>query len=474
MISAMSWVPRGAAAANPVKYEPSGEELEQLRAVEEQESLSLMAVGSNPRDLPADLDMNHYDDDDNAMDADEAEDDPYITNPAEMDSDGEDAEEDMTIKESDAVLLVCKSDEDYSCLEVYVYDEEEGNLYVHHEIGLKAFPLCISWIGHNPETRGSGNFAAVGTFRPDIEIWNLDVVDVLEPTVQLGGAIGQHDGGLVGGGALKSGSHTEAVMSLSWNLHQKHVLASGSADTTVKLWDIATGSCLMTSHHHSDKVQAVQWHPLEQTVIITGGFDKNVCLMDVRQTSLAAKCATDADVEMLQWNPHNAAQFAVSTENGKVTLYDARNCTAPVFTLQAHDKPVSSISFSCMVPGFFGTMSIDKTVKLWDMGSGSPSCLSTKSMGVGDLLCGGFFMNDPFLMAVGGSNGQVAIWETSENSVVERTFSSRVKNMPTVVFDPSAEDSFVLAKPSDEEAVAALGASSSPGKKKKKRKKKKQ
>ena len=83
-------------------------------------------------------------------------------------------------------------------------------------------------------------------------------------------------------------------------------------------------------------------------------------------------------------------------------------------------------------------------------------------------------MNDPFLMAVGGSNGQVAIWETSENSVVERTFSSRVKNMPTVVFDPSAEDSFVLAKPSDEEAVAALGASSSPGKKKKKRKKKKQ
>ena len=95
MISAMSWVPRGAAAANPVKYEPSGEELEQLRAVEEQESLALMAVGSNPRDLPADLDMNHYDDDDNAMDADEAEDDPYITNPAEMDSDGEDAEEDI-------------------------------------------------------------------------------------------------------------------------------------------------------------------------------------------------------------------------------------------------------------------------------------------------------------------------------------------------------------------------------------------
>ena len=32
-----------------------------------------------------------------------------------------------------------------------------------------------------------GSFVAVGTFQPDIEIWNLDVVDVMEPTAVLGG-----------------------------------------------------------------------------------------------------------------------------------------------------------------------------------------------------------------------------------------------------------------------------------------------
>jgi len=34
-----------------------------------------------------------------------------------------------------------------------------------------------------------GNYAIVGTFLPEIEIWNLDVLNVIEPTFTLGGEI---------------------------------------------------------------------------------------------------------------------------------------------------------------------------------------------------------------------------------------------------------------------------------------------
>ena len=41
------------------------------------------------------------------------------------------------------------------------------------------------------------------------------------------------------------------------------VLASGSADATVKLWDVTTGQCSSTYTHHSDKVASLEWHPVE-------------------------------------------------------------------------------------------------------------------------------------------------------------------------------------------------------------------
>ena len=85
---------------------------------------------------------------------------------------------------------------------------------------------------------------AIGTFHPEIEIWNTDVLDALEPEAVLGG--------LVAGKrrTLKPGSHRQAVMGLSWNREYRNVLASSSADTTVKLWDVTSQHCMLTLNYH--------------------------------------------------------------------------------------------------------------------------------------------------------------------------------------------------------------------------------
>lgn len=87
-------------------------------------------------------------------------------------SDSEEEKEDYTIRKTDSLIVAATAESDHSNLEVYIYEHEKSNLYVHHEIILGAYPLCIEWL---PKWQGTkGNMIAVGTFLPEIEIWNLD------------------------------------------------------------------------------------------------------------------------------------------------------------------------------------------------------------------------------------------------------------------------------------------------------------
>ena len=82
----------------------------------------------------------------------------------------------------------------------------------------------------------------VGTFCPEIEIWNLDSENC-EPVAVLGE---YHDPTKVKQfkkkktlqPAKKVESHTDAIMSLSLNPFQREYLVSGSADCTVRCWDL--------------------------------------------------------------------------------------------------------------------------------------------------------------------------------------------------------------------------------------------
>jgi hypothetical protein len=53
-------------------------------------------------------------------------------------------------------------------MQVWVYEEpeaegEDGNLYVHHDVMLPAFPLAVAWLDCDPgQRRERANLAAVG------------------------------------------------------------------------------------------------------------------------------------------------------------------------------------------------------------------------------------------------------------------------------------------------------------------------
>ena len=391
------------------------------------------------------------------------EEDPYLVLPEADDSDNE--REELQILPTDNLVLAAKVEDEVPHLEIYVYEDGEDNIYVHHDIMLPAIPLCLEWIdipvGKDAGAKKQGNFVAVGMMQPEIEIWNLDIVDSMYPSAILGQEPEEKDQDQDEAQPTSKKSkkkpkkkkkpkpndqyHVDAVLSLSLNKYHRNLLASASADHTIKLWDLNTQTCAKSYTQHKGKVTSIDWHPTESksTTLLSGSADdKTVVITDMRAPNAAApKWTLEADVERVRWNPHDPDFFYVTTEAGTVHYFDSRTppsntaVTAeelpskPFWTLSAHDGAVSAFDVNSQIPGFIATGSDDKKVKLWSIENNKPSMVVSRNLEVGRVFSAQFAPDTEvsFRLCVAGSKGQVQVWDTSTNAAVRKVFGGRTR-----------------------------------------------
>ncbi|KAL3648834.1 hypothetical protein CASFOL_005237 [Castilleja foliolosa] len=470
MIAAISWVPKGVSKSVPTAADPpSKEEIEEMlksgvlktheeseneendenmnveqnaelsRALSAADALGKGSKGETDSlaDAMNELDMDNYDDEDEGAELFGSANLYYASNkmdPYLKDQDDEDSEEeeDITIKPDDAVLVCARNEDDVSHLEVWIMEDPsngESNMYVHHDIVIPAFPLCTAWLDCPIKGGERGNFVAIGSMEPAIEIWDLDTIDEVQPSATLGGIIEKKRKGKKKSIKYKEDSHTDAVLGLAWNKEYRNILASASADKLVKVWDVATEKCNLTLENHTDKVQAVAWNNFAHQVLLSGSFDRSVVMKDGRVPSHSGfRWSVAADVESLAWDPHTEHSFVVSLENGTITGFDIRNASSdvssqpkPSFTIDAHDKAVCAIAYNSSAPNLLATGSMDKMVKIWDLSS-QPSCIASKNPKAGAVFSISFSEDCPFTLAIGGSTGKLQVWDLLSDAEVARKY----------------------------------------------------
>ncbi|MED6215983.1 hypothetical protein PIB30_003183 [Stylosanthes scabra] len=470
MISAISWIPKGASKAEPIVAEPpSKEEIQDIinaaatsggdseneeEAGDERMDDAGGAVDEVARALNVadaigkadklddialglkELDMEHYDDEDEGVEVFSSgigdlyypsnEMDPYI-----KDKDDDDSEEleDMIINPTDSVIVCARTEDDVSLLEVHILEDvgtSEMNMYVHHDIIIPAFPLSTAWLDCL-QGREKGNFLAVGSMEPSIEIWDLDVIDAVQPCMVLGGISEKKKKGKKKSIKYKEDSHTDSVLGLAWNKEYRNILASASADKRVKIWDVVAEKCDITMEHHSDKVQAVAWNHHAPQILLSGSFDHTVVLRDGRMPSHSGyKWSVTADVESLAWDPHTEHYFVCF--DVRTAKSESTSDLSSTFTLHAHDKAVTSVSYNVSAPNLLATGSMDKTVKLWDLSNNQPSVVASKNSNAGAVFSISFSEDNPFVLAIGGSDGKLQVWDTLSEAGVSRRYESYKKN----------------------------------------------
>ncbi|KZM27213.1 hypothetical protein ST47_g1651 [Ascochyta rabiei] len=495
MITATTWVPRGFAAPFPEKYQFDEDEYERISQLAKlqlddakedlEEAQAEKTATGNGRskskkhdddddDDLKEYDLEHYDDEvdeaagdtmamfgnaNNLVFHENDEDDPYITMQGADEEDDEEREE-LQILATDNLVLAGRIEDEVAHLEVYVYEDEDDNLYVHHDIMLPAIPLAVEWldlpVGKSAaSSNAKGNFVAIGTMDPDIELWNLDVVDSMYPDAVLGQ--GAEDAANADKPKKKKKKkkksnkandnfHVDSVLSLAANRQHRNLLASSSADKTVKLWDLNTTKCAKSYTYHTDKV-----------------YDRTVVAADMRAPEAKApRWGVESDVETVRWNPHDPNYFYISTENGMIHYHDTRMAPAdpsqskPAWVLQAHDESISSFDINPIIPGFLVTGSTDKQVKLWNVQENGPSMVVSRDLGVGRVFSTSFAPDKEvgFRLAVAGSKGSVQIWDTSTNAAVRAAFATKVPQMK-----PGAKERLVALEESDTDSDTDEGES---------------
>ncbi|XP_043262649.1 periodic tryptophan protein 1 homolog [Colletes gigas] len=453
IIPCITWVKKGVASKTPEKIELTPQELVQIikqtqselqdsesELDEEQDDKSSKYKNKSKFKFDAsqndEYNFDKYDDESGDIHCN-------ISNIATFGKDGKDPlvtgedddseKEDDGIKSDDNLVLIGHVEEDASTLEIFVYNEAEDSFYCHHDILLPSFPLCIEWLNFDPADSKPSNLCAIGNMTPIIEVWDLDLIDCLEPAYKLGRKPSKKKN-------QKRIGHKDAVLDLAWNENYTHVLASGSVDQTVLLWDLENGTPVNKLSSFGEKVQSIKWHPTETHQLLTGCADKIVRLFDCRDETITNSWEALGEVERVVWNYFDTNYCIVSTDNGYIQYFDIRQ-DEPIWSVQGHTNEVTGLSFSSFCSGLLVTSANDGVIKVWDTINHTDPCLVwEKKTNLGAIQCLASNPDDPFVFTVGGDNKShnLKVFNFLKITEVRERFQSRKilkRNNPEEMMD---------------------------------------
>lgn len=162
--------------------------------------------------------------------------------------------------------------------------------------------------------------------------------------------------------------HSGWVTSLAWSPDGTRI-ASGSWDTTVQVWSVATGNTLQTYRQHTQPVKSVSWSPAGGGYIASGSWDTTAQVWEATtgERLLPDYYRHQTQVEAVAWSP-NGRYIASAGVDGLVQVWHAFN-KRTIVSYAGHRGQISALSWSPDAR-YIASASHDHTVHIWEAQTG--------------------------------------------------------------------------------------------------------
>ncbi|XP_055716534.1 cleavage stimulation factor subunit 1 [Phlebotomus papatasi] len=226
-------------------------------------------------------------------------------------------------------------------------------------------------------------------------------------------------------------SHKQACRAGAFSFDGQ-LVATGSVDASIKILDVDRmlaksapeeldpgreqqgHPVIRTLYDHTDEVAYLEFHPKEQ-ILASGSRDCSVKLFDISKASVkkAHKILTDCEpVRCLSFHP-SGDFMVVGTDHHVLRVYDiaTSQCFVSAIPSQQHRAGVVCVKYA-QTAKLFASGSLDGAIKLWDGVSGR--CVNTFAAAHdGAEVCSVAFSKNGKYLLSSGKDSLVKLWELS-------------------------------------------------------------
>ncbi|XP_036451800.1 protein transport protein Sec31A isoform X7 [Colossoma macropomum] len=173
----------------------------------------------------------------------------------------------------------------------------------------------------------------------------------------------------------QSDKHTGPVRSLSVNLFQTNLVASGGNESEIYIWDLNSFGSPMVPGPKSQPVEdisCVAWNCQVQHILASASPSGRASIWDLRKNDLIIKVSDHSNrmhCSGLAWNPEVATQLALASEDDRmpvIQMWDLRFATSPLKVLENHTRGVLAIAWSLADPELLLSCGKDNRILCWN------------------------------------------------------------------------------------------------------------